>query len=152
MAGRLICCVRVEGGQDEVKDIVVDTNVFLASLVQRDEFHGDAEAFIEAMDSKEIRAHVSRIVPVEVCGAVGRRTGQREASEARDVLGTWIKEGKIKVYDLTEKRMKDAQEIAIRARIRGMDAIAIQLAYELGVPFKTYDKEIKGKIRDIDFV
>ncbi len=132
-------------------EIVLDTNVFLASLVKKDEFHDDAEAFIEAMDSKEIRAHVSRIVPVEVCGAMGRRIGRKEASEARDILRDWTSEGKIKVYDLTEKRMKDAQEIAISSGIKGMDAIAIQLAYELGVPFKTYDEEIKKKIKDVKF-
>lgn len=135
-----------------MKDIVLDTNVFVASLVDKDEFHDDAEVFIDAMDSKKIRAHISRIVPVELCGAVGRRIGQKEALEAKDILRAWTKEGKIKLYDLNEKRMKVAQDIAIRAGIKGMDAIAIQLAYELGMPFKTYDDEIKKKIRDVKFV
>lgn len=134
-----------------MKDIAPDANVFVASLVEKDEFHKDATMFIEAMNSKEIRAHVSRTMLVEVCGAISRRVGRKEAKEAREILEDWTREGKIKVYDFDKKRMKNAQETAINARVKGMDAITIQIAYELDIPFKTYDEEIKNKITDIEF-
>jgi predicted nucleic acid-binding protein len=135
-----------------VRDIVLDTNVFVASLVKEDKFHKDAVALIEALDSKKVQCHISRIIPVEVCAVISRRTGEKEASEAQEILEDWTKEGKIKCYDLNERRAKEAQKIAINAKIKGMDAIAVQLSYELGVPLKTYDEEIKKKVKEIKFV
>jgi len=135
-----------------VTDVVLDTNVFVASLVKRDAFHADAKGVIETVDSRKVRAHISRIVPVEVCTAVGRRTGKKEALEAQEVLRDWTKEGKVRVYDLNEKRMEDAQEIAVTAGLKGMDAIALQLAYELELPFKTYDKDIKKNAKKVRFI
>ena len=39
-----------------------------------------------------------------------------------------------------------AYGIAIEWRLKGMDAIALQVADELKIPFKSYAKEMKDKI------
>lgn len=130
-------------------DVAVDTNIFIASLIAKDRFHEDAIAFIEQIETKKCRAHISRIVVVEIAGAISRRVDENSAREAVDIMGGWLTEGKVKTYDLDKKRMVRAAELAMELKVKGMDAIALQIADELKIPFKSYDEEVKRKLERV---
>ena len=127
-------------------DVAVDTNVFVASLIEKDTFHADAIDFIGQIETGNYRAHISRIVVVEIAGAISRRTDGEFAREAIEIVEAWVTEGRIKTYSLNSERMIRAYGIAIERKLKGMDAIALQVADELKIPFKSYDKEMKDKI------
>jgi predicted nucleic acid-binding protein len=129
-----------------MRDVAVDTNIFIASLLEQDQFHADAISFMERIETKQCRAHLSCIVLVELAGALSRRVTEEAAREALEIMNGWIAEGKIKLYELTKKRMARAAELAIQLKLRGMDAIACQIADEFTIPFKSYDEEVTKRI------
>jgi predicted nucleic acid-binding protein len=129
-----------------MRDVAVDTKVFIASLLEQDQFHADAISFMERIETKECRAHLSCILLVELAGALSRRVTEEAAREAIEIMNGWIAEGKLKLYELTKKRMARAAELAIELKLRGMDAIACQIADELAIPFKSYDEEVTKRI------
>jgi hypothetical protein len=45
--------------------------------------------------------------------------------------------------------MTRAAELAVVLKLRGMDAIAGQIADDLKIPFKTYGEEVRKKIRGV---
>ena len=126
--------------------MAVDTNIFIASLLEQDQFHADAISFIARIETKQCRAHLSCIVLVELAGALSRRVTDTAAREALEIMNGWIAEGKIKLYELTKRRMTRAAELAIQLKLRGMDAIACQIADEFTIPFKSYDEEVTKRI------
>jgi len=130
-------------------DVAVDTTVFIASLLEKDHFHEDAISFLEQINTKQCRAHISKIVLVEIAGAISRRIDEASAREAIEIMGSWITEGKVKTYDLNKMRMLRASEIAMKLKVKGMDAIVLQIADELKIPFKSYDEEVKKKIEHV---
>jgi predicted nucleic acid-binding protein len=128
-------------------DVVVDTNVFIASLIEQDQCHADAISFIARIETKQCRAHLSCIVLVELAGALSRRVSEAAAREALEIMSGWIAEGKLKLHELTKRRMTRAAELAIELKLRGMDAIACQIADELNIPFKSYDEQVRERVR-----
>ncbi len=85
---------------------------------------------------------------MEIAGAISRRIDDESAREATEVMAGWITVGKVKTYDLNKKRMIRASEIAMEMKLKGVDAVVLQIADELKIPFKSYDKEMKKKIEE----
>ncbi|MDI6884714.1 MAG: PIN domain-containing protein, partial [Hadesarchaea archaeon] len=54
----------------------------------------------------------------------------------------WTKSGIIVLEELSKMRASDAQLIAIRHRLRGADAVVVQLAREKKCKLASFDKEI----------
>ncbi len=134
-----------------MKDIIVDSNVFIASLIKNDKFHLNSFSIIERMENGELNFHVSIITPIEICCAIAGRVGIEEAKESEEIIQNWIKEKKINIYELNEKRMLEAQNRGINFKLKGMDAIIVQLAFELNFPLITFDNEIIERTKDIQF-
>lgn len=134
-----------------MKDIIVDSNVFIASLIKNDKFHQKSISIIERMENGELNFHVSMITPIEICCAIARRVGIEEAKESEEIIQNWVKEKKIKIYELNEKRMLKAQNHGLNFKLKGMDAIIVQLAFELNFPLATFDNEIIERTKEIQF-
>ena len=132
-----------------MKDIVVDSNVFIASLIENDKFHNESIDIFEKMSMKELIFHISPIIPIEVSCAIARRIGVKEAKESIEIIQNWIKEKKIYIYELSETRMLEAQNYGTKYKLKGMDAIIVQLALELNNPLITFDNEIIERATDI---
>jgi len=132
-----------------MKDVVVDSNVFIASLIENDTFYNESIDIIEKMNMKELIFHISPIIPIEVSCAIARRIGVKEANETREIIQNWIKEKKIYIYELNETRMLEAQNYGTKYKLKGMDAIIVQLALELNNPLITFDNEIIERATDI---
>ncbi|HEY4672575.1 MAG TPA: PIN domain-containing protein, partial [Nitrososphaerales archaeon] len=92
-------------------------------------------------------ACTSVIVPIEVCGAVMRRTNDMQSARATRIqMQKWVQLGLLEIVELNRKRMQEAQELAIKHSIKGMDAIIAQVANEKPLPLLTFDKELLTKI------
>ena len=131
--------------------VVVDSNVFIASLIKNDKFYEESLDYIEKMNMKELIFHISMIIPIEVVCAIARRISAREAKESEEIIQNWIKEKKIVVYELNEKRMNESQNYGTKYKLKGMDAIIVQLALELNLPLITFDNEIIERAMDVQF-
>jgi len=134
-----------------VKGVVVDSNVFIASLIEDDKFYKVSIDFIEKMNIEVLIFHISMIIPIEVSCAIARRIGAKEAKESEEILHNWIKEKKIVVYELNDKRMIESQNYGTKYKLKGMDAIIVQLALELNLPLITFDNEIIERAKDVQF-
>ena len=135
-----------------MKEIVVDSNVFIASLIDSDPFNQRGREFINKLEKGEYQFHLSIIVPIEVSCNIARKVGNEEGLETKDILENWIKENKIKVHSLDQKRMKEAEKYGILFKLKGMDAIIVQLAIELDKPLATFDKEIISRATKVKFL
>jgi len=134
-----------------VKGVVVDSNVFIASLIEYDKFYEASIDIIEKMNMEELIFHISMITPIEVSCAIARRIGVKEANESSDIIYNWIREKKVVAYELNEKRMSEAQNYGSKYKLKGMDAIIVQLTLELNIPLITFDNEIIERATDIIF-
>ncbi|KKL66896.1 hypothetical protein LCGC14_2140440, partial [marine sediment metagenome] len=93
----------------------------------------------------------SMITPIEISCAIARRAGIKEAKESEEIIQNWSKEKKINIYELNEKRMLKAQNHGLNFKLKGMDAIIVQLAFELNFPLATLDNEIIERTKEIRF-
>ena len=134
-------------------DIVVDTNVFIVSLldesnldVQGQEQRPFATAYIDGLEAGDYLIHLPRIAVIEITGVARKESGPATAAVIKNRLSQWISLGLIKLYDLQEERMSAAVELVMkhnisrRRQISAPDAIFIGLAEELGVPLVSFEK------------
>jgi len=124
-----------------LREEVVDTSVLLAGLVTSDETHFRAMALIEDMDKEELLFHVPSLVVLELVSVLSRIVGVEEAREAKGIIDFWVDRGKLKIHHFDLRKMDDAIEIALNRRLHVADAIAIQLAEELGLPLVTMTRK-----------
>lgn len=117
-----------------MREEVVDSSVFLSSLVKNEESHNRATALVEDMDNEEAVFHIPATVLLEVISVISRIASIEEAREAKNIMDFWIEKGKIKVYALDQRRLEEAIEIAVTHKLRGTDAIVTQLSEELNMP------------------
>ena len=57
-------------------------------------------------------------------------------------MSDWERDGLLIMYPLDRVRMDKASDIALQYRLRGLDCLFAELALELDVPIKTFDKEL----------
>lgn len=134
-----------------MKEIAVDSNVFIAAWLKQDRYHSEAIKFVEKLWAREYHFHVSMLVPVEVCSAILRRTQSlARAYLAKREIENLIGDGHISLYPVDVERMAKAQQIALRDELKGHDAVIAAVAEELQLELLTFDREIlkrfKGKM------
>jgi len=132
-----------------LKELTVDSNMLVAALLKEDKFNKTAYTEFRQMVKGKVIFHASRLVPVEVCGAINRRVGNIDAAKAQIIINSLIRKGNIKVYDLNESRMHRATNIALNYRLRGADAVIVQIAQELKLPIIAYDNEVNKAAEDL---
>ena len=130
-----------------VKEVTLDSSVFVSASVKGDEFRPKARRIIEKVFSGQCRVVTSAIVFVEVCGSISRRVGADRALLVRDLLVKWENMGFITWSELTGKRMGEAAELAVKLKLRGMDAIVVQVAKEKKRALITFDDEMAEKAK-----
>ena len=125
-----------------MREVVVDTALFLSSLVVSDENHAKAFSLIEEMDNEESIFHITLDTYLEVVSIINKIGGAEEAKEIKKIMDFWINAGKIKVYPVDEKRTEMAIDIAIKRKLRGTAALVAQLSEELRLPAVTLSKNL----------
>lgn len=132
-----------------MKREVIDSSVLVARFITKDKFHKQAVRLIRDLYKGQRLFHTSMIVPVEVVGAVGRQVGNKEAGKAQRVLNEWKRKGYLNLYELNQPGMESAQHMAISHRLKGADAVIVQIAQELKLPMISYDEHVNKATRSI---
>ena len=154
MAARSICresCKR--DAQVTRGDIVVDTNVFIVSLIDESQLNAEeraqrpsAIAYIDGLENGHCVVHLPRIAFIEIIGVTRSKTGAGTASAIKNRLEEWASLGLLKLYALEEARMNSAVDLVMRHNLSkrrslsAADAEFIALAEELEISLITFEK------------
>lgn len=131
------------------KEVTLDSSVLVSVFVKGDKFRPVALRIMERVFLGEYRVVTSVIVPVEVCGVISRRAGVDRAVLVKRQLDKWENMNLIGYSELSGRRRRDAAEIAVNLKLRGMDAIVVQVAKEKKAALLTFDKEMAEKSKVI---
>jgi len=130
-----------------VEEVILDSSVLVSALVKGDEFRPIALRIMQKIFSGQYRVVTSAIVFVEVCGSISRRVGVNKAISVENQLIKWEDMNFVAYTNLTEKRRREAAELAIRLKLKGMDAIVVQVAKEKKEALITFDEKIAEKAK-----
>lgn len=133
-----------------MESIVVDSNVLVAFLVESEEFHQRSRIIINGLGSGDYEFHLPMLVVVEIAAALNRQLQRNRTailSGWQKTISDWEKSGKVVLYSLDRVRMDKAVNIARSNRLRGADSVIAALAEELGMPLKTFDREILARFQ-----
>ena len=128
-----------------MESIVVDSSILVASFLENEEKHQQAAEYISGLQRGDYIFHLPMLVIAEVFAAISRQsTANRLALLARagQSLRAWEQSEKISLYPLDRGRLELSGTITQRDRLRGADSVVAALAEELGMPLKTFDREI----------
>ncbi len=128
-----------------MESLVVDSNIFVASFLVNEEKHQQALEYINGLERGDFTFHLPMLANVEVTSAIRRRATRNWVglvSTWKLSVSDWERDGLLIMYPLDRVRMDKASDIAIQYRLRGLDCLFAELALELDVPIKTFDKEL----------
>jgi len=128
-----------------LESLVVDSNIFVASFLVNEEKHQQALEYINGLERGDFTFHLPMLANVEVTSAIRRRATRNWVglvSTWKLSVSDWERDGLLIMYPLDRVRMDKASDIAIQYRLRGLDCLFAELALELDVPIKTFDKEL----------
>ena len=131
-----------------MESLVVDSNIFVASFLVNEEKHQQALEYINGLERGDFTFHLPMLANVEVTSAIRRRaTGNWVGlvSTWKLSVSDWERDGLLIMYPLDRVRMDKASDIALQYRLRGLDCLFAELALELDVPIKTFDKELLAR-------
>ena len=133
-----------------IQNVVADTSLLVAYLLESDAFHLSAREYFSGMDRGNITLHLPMLVMVETISAIRRRQGQDWQYKVGEALATiyeWERQGWVIFYPLNRERMEGALRISIETGLKGADSVIAALAAELGYNLKTFDHEILRRFR-----
>ena len=128
-----------------MESLVVDSNIFVASFLVNEEKHQQALEYINGLERGDYTFHLPMLANVEVTSAIRRRATRNWVglvSTWKLSVSDWERDGLLIMYPLDRVRMDKASDIALQYRLRGLDCLLSELALELDVPIKTFDKEL----------
>jgi len=153
-------CLRIAGRERTApvtEDIVVDTNVFIDSLLDENLLNSEEARqrplvirYIEGIVDGRYIVHLPRIAIIEIVGVTRRKAGAGAASLAKTRLAQWVDLGLVRLYDFQEARKQTAVDLAIRNNVSkrrylsAPDAIFIGLADELEITLVTLEKSFSA--------
>ena len=118
---------------------VVDASVWVSRFVPPDAQHEVSRLWLEALVERGGLVLGPSLAPVEVAGAVARRTGLFEMG-AR-VASLIQRLPNVRLVPVDAELAQLGVEVAAGLRLRGVDALYVALARRLGVPLVTWDQE-----------
>ena len=119
--------------------LTLDSSVFIAALRPTESLHDHCHQLFERVIKGQYEVFVPYSVLVEVVAATFRRTGSRQF--ARTVHAQLLQIASIHFLDLVKSRASQACELAMASGLRGMDALILQVAREMGTTLVTLDEE-----------
>ena len=126
-------------------ELAIDSSVLASLFIREDEFRRQGEAILAKVKSGEYRLLTSILASVEVCGVIARIIGEKEAKEAQRALRLFEKGGIIKFVELSRRRQVKSEDLAIGLKLRGADAIILEVAEAVKSPLVTFDHEVAKK-------
>jgi predicted nucleic acid-binding protein len=130
-----------------VKQIVIDSCVFVAALLDKEKKYIECRNLLEKVKNGEYIAIEPYIVLVEVVAAIKRRTGSSYL--AQKVKHDLCDINSIVFLDISSTRAHQAADIAKEIGVRGMDAIVIQIAKEFNASLVSLDREMLERSKSL---
>jgi len=131
------------------EEVTLDSSVLVSALVKEDEFRPIARRIMEKIFSGQYHSTTSAVVFVEVCGAISRRAGVDKAISAKNQLIKWEDLNLTAYSKLARERREEAAELTIKLKMRGIDAIVVQVAKEKKRTLITFDEEMAEKAKAV---
>ncbi|MCH8892115.1 MAG: type II toxin-antitoxin system VapC family toxin [Chloroflexi bacterium] len=128
-----------------MESIVVDSSIIVASFLANEKNHQHALEYINGLERGDYTFHLPMLASIEVTSAIRRRATRNWialVSTWNKSVADWERDDMLIMYPLDRDRMNKASDIAARYGFRAQDCIFAELALELNVPFKTFDKEL----------
>lgn len=120
--------------------LTIDSSTFVASLRPSEPHHVPSRRLVALVEADVHQAILPLTVLVEVVASLRRRTGSELLARRaeRDLRGF----AGVRFEPVSEERAMAAVRIASTIGLRGMDAIVVQVAQELGATLVTLDAEM----------
>jgi len=131
------------------EEVALDSSVLVSAFVKEDEFRPIARRIMEKIFSGQYHSTTSAVVFVEVCGAISRRAGVDKAISAKNQLIKWEDLNLTAYSELIRERREEAAELTIKLKMRGIDAMVVQVAKEKKRTLITFDEEMAEKAKAV---
>lgn len=128
-----------------MEPLVVDSNVIVASFLENEQHHGQAQQYIDGLEQGHYIFHLPTLANVEVTSAIRRRAERNWMALVatwKQNVADWEQADTLVLYPLDRNRMDHASDIALRYQLKGSDCVFARLAEELGMTVTTFDQEI----------
>lgn len=119
--------------------IVVDASVWVSLFVPQDVHHHQSRRWIEERISDRTDLVIPALLPIEVSGAISRRTG--EPNLAHRAVGILLRVPGVRLIPIEQQLGMLSARVAADLRMRGADAVYVAVAHRLNVPLVTWDLE-----------
>ena len=128
-----------------MESLVIDSSIFVSSFLVNEEKHQQAREYINGLERGDYTFHLPMLANLEVTSAIRRRATRSWVglvSTWKLSVSDWERDGLLIMYPLDRDRMERAIAVALEYGFRAQDSIFTQLAVELDIPIKTFDKEV----------
>ena len=120
--------------------MVVDACVWIAAFLPRDAHHPPALELVKQLERRRLQVTLPTLALAETCGAIARRSDSLEV--APPILQFVLAQPWIEHIAIDAALGREAASLAMRCRLRGVDAVYVALATTRGLPLITLDQEI----------
>ena len=118
---------------------VVDASVWVSSFLPSDTNHETAAMWIDQAFDRRIPIYAPAVLLPEVAGSVARVTGDTRAGV--DSVHHLLHVNRVVLVPQNADSYASAAELASRLRLRGCDALYVQVATELGLTLVSFDEQ-----------
>lgn len=118
---------------------VVDASVWVSRFVREDVHHESSRLWLARLVEEGTTITAPALLLPEVAGAIARRIGRPEL--ATQALSLLQRLPNMRLVPIEADLAQLAGQFAADLSLRGADAVYLSLAYRLGVPLATWDRE-----------
>jgi len=118
---------------------VVDASVWVSRFVSDDVHHEPSRLWLARLVEEGTAITAPALLLPEVTGAIARRVGRPEL--ATHALSLLQRLPNMRFVPIEADLAQLAGQFAADLGLRGADAVYVSLAYQLGVPLATWDRE-----------
>jgi len=127
--------------------VVVDASVWVARLIEDDEFHIITKDWMGTQRAQETVFISPALLLAEVGGVITRRTGK--STLGLKAIQQLEKLPDVRIVDLEKPLMDEASRIAAKYGLGGADSIYVAVAAALKIPLVTFDIDQQEKAAQV---
>jgi len=122
---------------------VIDASVWIARLVESDEFHVPVRDWMNAQREQDMTFVSPSLLLAEVGGVISRVTGKPELGLTAIEKIENLRE--VRIVEMDKTLMDNASRIAAKYGLRGADSVYVAVASTLSIPLVTFDVDQREK-------
>lgn len=119
--------------------IVVDTSVWVSTLIERDVHHTESSAWLDRCIVRNVKLHFPLLILPEIAGVLAR-SGMSPVETAGEISKI-VNRATIDLHPLDFTNSLLAARLATATRLKGADAVFVALAAWLDLPLVSWDRQ-----------